>query len=159
MRSSKTLAYAMLALGCSLPAVGHATRCSGTNINNTLMWEPKEIAKGTSVVAFRATSVILNHDTKSPFHLAAGECTGSFFTSPDGRIQGNGTCARKDKDGDVLTEEWTGASDGKSPVKGTSRVLGGTGKFAGYSYTGQWESVPLLPGRLAAVHWAGECKP
>lgn len=136
-----------------LPNQGHAAQCSGTNINNLLSWDETEIAKGTKLAVFRITSVIYSDDSKVPFHLASGECIGTDISGPDGTRE-TGYCARKDKDGDVLYEEWT--STDNVGRKGSSKNVGGTGKYAKASGTMQWQFTPLQ-GKMAAVHWTGNC--
>lgn len=137
------------------PAVTFAAKCAGTNINNTVSWEPTEISKGTTLATFRTTSVTVNDDRSAVNHLVSGECVGSFLTTPDGKTEGSGICARSDKDGDVLNEEWRTA-DG-SGSKGTWKNVGGTGKFANVRNTGQWEFSPLQ-GKMGAVRWVGNCQ-
>ena len=63
-----------------------------------------------------------------------------------------GMCARRDKDGNVLNEEWV-STDGAG-AKGTWMLAGGTGKFARAAGTAQWE-VTQLQGKMAAVRWVG----
>ena len=66
-----------------------------------------------------------------------------------------GSCARRDKDGDVLNEEWI-ATDGTGN-KGTWKLAGGPGKFANAKGTAQWEFSPLQ-GKMGAVRWVGNCQ-
>lgn len=141
-------------LSCAVTAPALAAKCGGTNINNLVSWDQTEIVKGTTMAVLRVTSVTYSDDARAPFHLVAGECIGSFLTGPDG-TRASGYCARKDKDGDVLYEEWT-ATDGMGN-KGTSRSTGGTGKFAQSSSTMQWEFTPLQ-GKMGAVRWTGNCQ-
>jgi hypothetical protein len=120
-------------LACAaVAAPAHAAKCGGTNINNLLSWDQTEIAKGTTLAIMRITSVTYSDDPRAPFDLVAGECIGTFLTGPDG-TRASGFCARKDKDGDVLYEEWL-ATDGAGG-KGAAKNVGGTGKFAQASST------------------------
>ena len=66
-----------------------------------------------------------------------------------------GSCARRDKDGDVLNEKWI-ATDGTGN-KGTWKLAGGPGKFANAKGTAQWEFSPLQ-GKMGAVRWVGNCQ-
>ena len=155
MPVSKHLIWLVLtAAWCAWPSIGVAARCAGTNINNLVTWEPTEIAKGTTLTTFRVTSVTAADDPGAPYHLVAGECVGSFLTTPDGKTQGSGTCARRDKDGDVLNEDWV--TTGGSAGKGTWKNVGGTGKFSNAGNTAQWEFTPLQ-GKMGAVRWVGSC--
>jgi len=151
----KLIHLVVLALLCISPSLVLAGKCSGTNINNLVSWEPTEIGKGTTLALMRATSVTVSDDPKAPYHLAAGECIGTFLTTPEGKTQASGTCSRKDKDGDVLNEEWV-ATDGTGG-RGAAKNVGGTGKFAGASSKMEWAFSPLQ-GKMSAVRWTGDCQ-
>ena len=58
-----------------------------------------------------------------------------------GRLQASGFCSHRDKDGDVLYEDWI-STDGAG-AKGNWKNVGGTGKFARAANTAQWESSGL----------------
>ncbi len=146
---------AAFAICIAAPALSSAAKCAGNNINTMLAWEPSEIAKGTTLTTFRHTSVMVNDDRSAPSNLAAGECVGAVLTTPDGKTQGGGSCARKDKDGDVLNEEWTLPAG--TEFKGPWKHVGGTGKYASAAGTGQWEVV-MSQGKMAAVRWVGNCQ-
>ena len=156
MKTSKKLLWlSLLVACCAAPAVSFAAKCSGTNINNLVSWEPTEISKGTTLAIMRITSVTVSDDPSAAYHLISGECVGQFLTSPDGKTLASGSCARRDKDGDVLNEEWV-ATDGIGN-KGTWKLAGGTGKFANAKGTAQWE-FSQLQGKMAAVRWVGNCQ-
>ena len=145
---------ALVVASCAVPAAGLAAPCAGTNINHTVTWSPTEIGKGGKLSILRFTSVIVSDDAGAPFHLASGECVGSFLFGPDGKIMSeSGYCARQDKDGDVLNEEWFGGGGGK----GTSKVVGGTGKFANSRWSFNWQHTALRA-PTAAVRWSGDCR-
>jgi hypothetical protein len=156
MNRSWTLAC-LLALGisCASPGPAAAGKCAGTNINHTVSWDQTEIAKGTKLATWRGASVVVAEDTNAPYHLVAGECIGIFLTNPDGKTQASGFCSRRDKDGDVLHEEWI-STDGTG-AKGTFKNVGGTGKFARTANTGQWEGSSLQ-GKMGAARWVGDCQ-
>lgn len=137
------------------PAVVMAGKCSGTNVNNLVSWDQTEIGKGTTHATLRVTSVTVSDDPSVPYHLIAGECIGSCMMTPDGKTKCVGTCARADKDGDVLNEEWVTTSD--SGDKGTWRNTGGTGKYARAANTAQFE-VRQLGGKMAISRWVGNCQ-
>ena len=151
----KVICLGLVAVWCVAPAIGFAGKCSGTNINNLVSWEPTEVAKGTTLATMRITSVTVSDDPAAAFHLVSGECVGHFLITPDGKTAASGSCARKDKDGDVLNEEWI-ATDGTGN-KGTWKLVGGTGKFAGAKGAAQWE-FSQLQGKMAAVRWVGNCQ-
>lgn len=151
---SKLACAAVIAISCAGAAPAMAGKCSGININNLVSWDQTEIAKGTTLATLRLTSVTVSDDPSASFHLVSGECIGSYLMTPDGKSRGGGTCARVDKDGDVLNEEWVSTND--TGDKGTWRNTGGTGKFAKAGATAQWE-VRQLQGKMAAVRWVGNC--
>ena len=154
-KSEKQICFAWLGICLMAPVVGFAEKCAGTNVNNMTAWDANEISQGMIITTFRHTSVIVSENPSAPYHLAAGECGGTFLTTPDGKTQGWGHCARKDKDGDVLNEAWTlplGTS-----FKGNWKLVGGTGKYANSSGTATWE-VAMSQGKMAAVRWTGNCQ-
>ena len=156
MKSWKLVPSVVLAACvCAYPAVAMSAKCNGINVNNLVSWDPTEISKGTTLATFRATSVTTNADPSAANHMVSGECIGSFSTGPDGKTSAYGHCSRRDKDGDVLNEEWV-ATDGAG-AKGDFKYVGGTGKFASSRSTGQWEFSPLQ-GKMSAVRWTGDCK-
>jgi len=152
---NKVVSLVAAAIVCAAPAVASAGKCAGTNVNNLVTWDQTEITKGTTLAILRVTSVTVADDPSAPYHMVSGECIGSFLTGPDGKGQASGYCARKDKDGDVLNEEWV-ATDGAGG-KGTWKNVGGTGKFAKAASTGQWEFTQLQ-GKMGAVRWMGNCQ-
>lgn len=156
MKASKGLAYlGLVVLWWAVPGISAAERCAGNNINNMVSWEPTEIAKGTTLATLRITSVTVADDRNAAYNLVSGECIGTFLTTPDGKTQASGFCARRDKDGDVLNEEWV-STDGAG-AKGNWKLAGGTGKFARAAGTAQWEFT-ALQGKMAAVRWVGNCQ-
>ena len=153
--SKKFVCFIAAAISCAVPAAAFAGKCAGTNINNTVSWDQTEIAKGTTMATWRATSVTVSDDPSAPYHLVSGECIGTFLMTPDGKTRASGSCARRDKDGDVLNEEWV-STDGTGG-KGTWKNVGGTGKFATTASTAQWE-FNQLQGKMVAVRWVGNCQ-
>ncbi len=144
----------LLAACCAVSGPSLAGKCAGTNINNLLSWDSSEISKGTTLATMRITSVTVSDDPGVAYHLVSGECVGQFLTMPDGKTTATGSCARMDKEGDVLNEEWV-ATDGAGN-KGTWKWTGGTGKFVNSRGTAQWEFTKLQ-GKMAAVRWVGNC--
>jgi hypothetical protein len=144
-----------VAISCAGPGIAFAGKCSGTNVNNLLTWDQTEIAKGTTLATMRVTSVTVNDDSTAQSHMVSGECIGTLLSTPDGKTHASGFCARRDKDGDVLNEEWV-STDGTGS-KGTWKLAGGTGKFAKAAGSAQWEFSPLQ-GKMGAVRWVGNCQ-
>lgn len=156
MNAIRKLRYlGLMAAWCAAPATSFAAPCAGTNINTTLSWEPTEIAEGTTLATWRGTSVVVSDDPNAPYHLVAGECIGTYLMTPDGNTRGSGICARRDKDGDVLNEEWVQPVGTES--KGTWKNVGGTGKFSNAGDTANWEII-MLQDNKSAVRWEGDCQ-
>jgi hypothetical protein len=153
--SKKHICLIAFAFACALPLAAFAAKCAGTNINNLVSWDQTEIGKGTTHATLRLTSVTVSDDPSAPYHLISGECIGSCLMTPDGKTKCTGTCARADKDGDVLNEEWVTTNDGGD--KGTWKNTGGTGKYAKAANTASWE-LRQLHGKAAAVRWVGNCQ-
>ena len=151
----KVVCWLLVAGWCAVPAVGFAGKCAGNNINTMISWEPNELSKGLTLTTFKHTSVIVSDDPSAPYHLAAGECGGTLIATPDGKTQGWGHCARKDKDGDVLNEAWILPLG--TDIKGTWKLVGGTGKYTNITGTASWEVV-MSQGKMAAVRWVGNCQ-
>jgi hypothetical protein len=151
----KFICLIVLAAGCGVPGVSFAEKCAGNNINNLVSWDQTDIGKGTTHATLRVTSVTVNDDPSASSHLVSGECIGVCMTTPDGKTKCSGTCARADKDGDVLNEEWVSTNDAGD--KGTWKNTGGSGKFAKASSTGQFE-VHKLQGKMTGVRWVGNCQ-
>ncbi len=151
----KLVCLAAIGIGCAIPVAALAGKCAGTNINNLVSWDQTEIAKGTTHATLRVTSVTVNDDPSAPSHLVSGECIGVCVMTPDGKTKCSGTCARADREGDVLNEDWVSTND--TGDKGTWRNAGGTGKFAKAANTAEWE-IHKLPGKATAVRWTGTCQ-
>jgi hypothetical protein len=154
MKLTKMVAPSLAVFMLFAGATGQAATCSGVNINNALLFESNELADGTTLSTLRLSSVHVSEDTSSPLHLAAGECSGALTTTPDGKTQGQGYCMRKDRDGDVYNEQWNLAPGAE---KGSWKLVGGSGKYAGISGSGWWQVI-MSEGKMAAVQWVGTCR-
>ena len=144
-----------LGILCAGPGTAAAGKCVGRTSTTVVSWDQTEIAKGTKLATWRGTSVTVADDANAPYQLVSGECIGSFLTNPDGKTRTSGFCSRRDKDGDVLYEDWI-STDGAG-AKGNWKNVGGTGKFARAANTAQWESSGLQ-GKMSAVRWVGDCQ-
>lgn len=132
----------------------HAEMCSGYNINSSIAFDITELASGNTLSTLRVTSVHVSEDPSSHLHLAAGECSGSITTTVDGKMQGQGHCLRKDKDGDIYDEQWNLAPGAE---KGTWKLVGGSGKYAALRGSGWWQ-ITMSQGKTTAVRWVGNCR-
>lgn len=150
---TKLIRLVLLAMLGAVPVYVFGAKCAGSNINNSVTWTPADIVKGSTTSILRITSVTVSDDPSAPYHLVSGECVGAYLGAPEGKVRISGFCARKDKDGDVLYEEWTSGGGGM----GSSKFIGGTGKFAKTTGAFNWQHTPLY-GTTAVVRWSGECQ-
>ena len=126
--------------------------CSGTDVFVTQTYETTELAKNHTIAVWKAYSQMVSPD--SNYNGSTGECSGTYLTTPDGKTQGMGYCARRDKDGDTNSISWHLAP---GAVKGTWKSTGGTGKFAGKQNSG-WFQGAWADGAMSASKWGGKCQ-
>ena len=108
------------------------------------------MAKGHTLTSFIFHSITTSDNS---INNAAGECSGYALTTPDGKTRMSGICARKTKDGDSFSDTWAlepGAD------KGTFKMVGSTGGFAGKTMSGWWQ-ITLEDGKMASGKWGGNC--
>jgi hypothetical protein len=137
-----------------LAGAGQAAECSGYSAEVTQVAETVELAKGHSLLVFKAHSIVLTDDPQHKFNLATGECSGTILSTPEGGPRGSGHCLRKDKAGDTYSVEWSLASGAE---KGTWKTVAGTGKFAGKVDSGWFQNV-AADGKMSVVRWGGMCQ-
>jgi hypothetical protein len=142
----------LLAAGAAVPAIG--ADCSGYDVLVTQSADTIDVGGGHTATVIRWWSVLTTDDPKSPYNLATGECQGSLLTTPDGKTQATGYCARRDKDKDTQSIQWTIAPGAE---KGEWRATGGTGKFAGRSDAGWFQGVNA-DGKMSISRWGGKCR-
>lgn len=153
MKASKAL-YAACIVGTSLCASGTAfgaDSCTGYDVLVTSNAETLDVGKGTTLTVFRSQSILISE--KTIYHLATGECSGTALVTPDGKVRVTGHCARRDKDGDTQTIEF---SQAPGADKGSWKATGGTGKFAGKNDTGWFQGV-RNDGKMQISTWGGTC--
>ncbi len=129
--------------------------CSGYNAHFPLYGGEIEVAKGHKMLTFRSHDSVIADDPKSVWNTTIGECAGTMIMLPDGKSTALGHCARKDKDGDSVSLEWAIAAGAE---KGTWKIVGGTGKFAGRTDSGWWTAGAPTENGSAVNRWGGECK-
>jgi hypothetical protein len=145
---------AVLAVGVALSGVSRADNCSGVDVLVVQSAETLEVAKGHTLTVLRLYSIVTSDNPASPVNLTTGECSGTILSTPDGTTRGSGHCARKDKNGDTYSLEWT------LPVgeqKGTWKHVAGTGKFTGTSDHGWWQGA-VADGKMNVNRWGGTCR-
>lgn len=150
----KTLTCTMLATAVLLTAnsVTAADNCTGYDILVTTYADSRDLGGGMIQSTFSSESILTSED--SIYHLATGQCTGTALATPDGKVRMSGVCARRDKDGDTQSIEWSVAPGAD---KGTWKANGGTGKFAGKANAGWFQNV-RSDGKMAVSKWGGTCK-
>ena len=93
-----------------------ADNCTGYDVLVTQSAETSDLGKGHSVTIVSQSSLLITDDAPI-YNLVSGTCQGSLLTTPDGKTRGSGHCARRDKDGDTVSIEW-------SPAPGAQRICG-----------------------------------
>ena len=87
---------------------------------------------------------VSRNDAGSPmFNLFGMRCIGLVEVLSKDTWNDRGTCTYTDKDGDNIFTPFNGNSNGKGGERGTYEVIGGTGKFAGITGSGEY----LNPGQ------------
>jgi hypothetical protein len=115
-----------------------ADNCTGYDALVTISSETLDVGKGHTLTVFRAESIVISDDHDSIYHLTTGECAGTMLATPDGKERWSGHCARRDKDGDTYSLEWSHAPGAE---KNMWKSTGGTGKFAGKDGSGWAQNV------------------
>ena len=110
-----------------------------------------QVENGHSMMVFSNFNIGTSED--SPIN-AAGKCGGYAITTPDGKTKVVGVCVRKAKNGDSWADEWV-LEPGSE--RGTWRQIGGTGVFAGKSWSGWWQPMSD-DGKLFMGKWGGNCE-
>lgn len=129
-----------------------ADNCSGRFSNVTVSSETIEVAKGHSVTYFHARGTA-SSDDYAPFKASVGACGGYALAMPDGKVRVVGVCARKTKDGDSFSDEW---SMEPGAQRGVWKQSGGTGALAGKANSGWWQVV-ADDGKTSTGIWGGNC--
>jgi hypothetical protein len=150
-RKLHTGCLAVAALFVVVPAFA-ADNCTGYDVLVTQSAETNDLGKGHTVTVVSQSSLLITED--SPMHnLISGACHGSLLTTPDGKTRGSGHCARRDKDGDTQSIEWSQAPGAERSMW---KVTGGTGKFASKTGSG-WGQGVRSDGKTYVVKWGGTC--
>ncbi len=155
MNTNKLL-KGVCAIGSTLliSGVAHsADNCTGYDNLFATYVETLDLGNGHTLTAFRQASMLTSDDSIM-YHLATGECSGAALSTPDGKVRVSGYCARRDKDGDTQSIEFSQAAGAD---KGVWKSTGGTGKFAGKSASGWFQDV-RTDGKMAISKWGGTCK-
>ena len=140
----------LVAMTAAAPA--SADNCTGYDALVAQTAETTDVGKGVTLTVWKNQSIITSEN--SIYNGVAGECSGTILTTPDGKAQAMGYCARRDKDGDTQSIAWhlpAGAD------KGMWKATGGTGKFAGKQDSGWFQNV-LSDGKMSLTKWGGNCQ-
>ena len=138
-----------LAFGASL---AYADNCKGVDVLVTQTAETTKLADNHTITIWKAHSVLVSPG--SVYDNMAGECSGAILSTPDGKTQAMGYCARRDKDGDTASISWHQAAGAD---KGMWKSTGGTGKFANRTDSG-WYQAAMADGAMSSTVWGGTCR-
>jgi hypothetical protein len=155
MRSIRSAVIGLAAAGAlGLADARAADNCSGYDVLVNQHSDTLELAKDHTLTTSIDYSIVTTDDPKSIYNMATGRCTGTFLVMPGGKVAGAGFCLRKDKDGDTESLAWELPADSD---KGTWKMTGGTGKFAGKTDSGWWQPA-VNDGKMTVTRWGGTCK-
>jgi len=127
-----------------------ADNCSGRVSNVSIGGDTFDAGNGLSVAWFHAYSVVTSENS---INNTAGKCGGYSVTTADGKTRLVGVCARKNKEGDGWSDEWVFEAGAE---RGTWKMAGGSGAFAGKSWSGWWKPVSD-DGKIFMGVWGGTC--
>lgn len=116
----------------SLPRAGSISLHTGWRS----VGEVLDVAKGRVQGHGSVVGISFNNAGAGPLHQGPAECVYTFLLS-DGNGPVKGYCAFSDPDGDRIFTDFSG--EGGS---GTNVIVGGTGKYAGITGGGPWNSTP-----------------
>ncbi|MBI1397577.1 MAG: hypothetical protein GC151_16510 [Betaproteobacteria bacterium] len=151
MKSVKPLFHVMVAVaGVTVWGAASADTCTGRVNQVAISSESIELSKGYTMTSFVTNSIATSEDSANN---AIGKCTGYALTTPDGVTRMAGACARKTRNGDGWSDTWELAPGAD---RGTWKLVGGTGVFAGKHWTGWWR-VDHSSGPATMVSWGGNC--
>jgi len=147
----KALQLALVAtVGLVAYSAAQADNCTGRANNVAISSETIEVAKGHTLTFFSFYRITSSENSPNN---ATGKCGGYLMTTPDGKTRLVGSCARKTKDGDSWSDELLLEPGAQ---RGTWKLVGGTGVFAGMKASGWWQ--PLADdGKLSTATWGGNC--
>jgi hypothetical protein len=99
----------------------------------------KAVDLGEKRVARIAEHILIarNDAGKGFMHNTAASCIVMFVEDPPKPRQGNGYCTYRDEEGDSIFEHY----DYSTASTGKVTVVGGTGKYAGVSCSGEWKKL------------------
>ena len=98
------------------------------------------------LVTSESMGFIVSDSGAGPFNDLSGRCVSQIlYVKGVGRNQGH--CVYLDRAGDQWVLEFTSAAQklGATAVNGTTKYLGGTGKFAGITGGGEYVYTPMRP--------------
>jgi len=153
MRTAKVLHSGFIVgAGLFLCSAALADNCTGYDLQVTASVNTLDLGNGMTLTVFQSESIVMSGD--SIYNLGTGQCSGTALSTPDGKVRSSGHCARRDKDNDLHSVEWSQAAGSD---KGMWKTPGGTGKFAGKTDSGWWQNV-RSDGKMAVIKWGGNCK-
>lgn len=153
MKLTKSIITAGLFLffGTSL---AYADNCTGMDVQVARTSETTDLGNGHAITIVKLYSQTVSADC-SKCNGTTGECSGTVLTTPDGKTQSMGYCARRDKDGDTVSSSWHRAPGAD---KGTWKTIGGTGKYADSVGDSGWWQNAWDDGVMFTNAWGGTCQ-
>jgi hypothetical protein len=137
-----------MALVAAAPA--QAQNGNGRWMNVSTSAEALDLGNGHTLTVFSARGGTASEN--SPM-TGAGQCSGWVLTLPDGKTRMSYACARKSKDGHSWSD-YGGIEPGAD--RGTWKMVGGTGVFAGKSRSGTWQET-VNDGKTTVGTFTGNC--
>lgn len=152
MKSTTCFYMSLLLAGGVLVSGGAlADNCNGRWTNTNQTSETIDLGEGHTLTMFFDRGSVTSEN--SPFNTV-GACTGYVLNTPDGKSRLAYACARKNKDGDSISD-----AGGMEPGAdhGTWTQTGGTGVFAGNKWSGTWQ-VLMADGKVTSGSFSGNCR-
>jgi hypothetical protein len=134
-----------------------ADNCTGYIISVISSSTTKDVGNGMTLTSLRLESVSISDN--SIYHLTTGETSASILSTPDGKVRLSGYSVYSDKDGDTYAYEFSRAPTARDvfKVRGVFKVIGGTGKYAGNTDSG-WYETARRDGNVIVSNWEGTCR-
>ena len=110
------------------------------------MWKGHPLGEGTQFMTWQQKGIMLDDSGEGPFHNMSSNCAGVMLLNK-GLVSAFGYCIGFAPNGDNTLYEVTEDNQEPGPGlrKGTWKLIGGTGNFAGIEGGGEYTSYALRP--------------
>jgi hypothetical protein len=102
------------------------------------------------------TVIMIHGPENDPFYLMSGHCVGTFRVI-DGQGEEYSSCDYANAAGDKIFNVAVRKGGNPATDEGTTRVVHGTGKFAGMNSEGKWKPSGTFPPAPGASNMANGC--